>query len=125
MTVGKAIALEREQSKKKQRTDTKKDAKIIKSYNFTRSNKLMIGWHHNYFVFSLTAEMKFFWVTLVCLLALIMPFQNTAAEVEGRCRSGKIDIFDGIISKQTFKTGFCVQNHLLNLCSRVVNSQRL
>ena len=23
-----------------------------------------------------------------------------------------------------FQTGFCVQNHLLNLCSRVVNSQR-
>ena len=28
-------------------------------------------------------------------------------------------------SKQTFKTGFWVQNHLLNLCSSAVNSQRL
>ena len=27
--------------------------------------------------------------------------------------------------KRTFKTGFWVQNHLLNLCSRAVNSQRL
>ena len=54
--VGTAITLEREPSKKKQKTDTKKDAKRIKSDNFTRSNreifdKLMIGWHHNYFVF--------------------------------------------------------------------------
>ena len=50
-------------SKKKQRTYTKKDAKRIKSDNFTKSNreksniaiaileKLMIGWHHNYFLF--------------------------------------------------------------------------
>ena len=57
------ITLERKPSKKKRRTDTKKDAKRIKSNNFTRSNieksniaiaileKLMIGWHHNYFVF--------------------------------------------------------------------------
>ena len=57
--VGRAITLEREPpKKKKQRTDIKKDAK---SDNFTRSNrekfniaialleKLMIGWHHNYF----------------------------------------------------------------------------
>ena len=48
-------------TKKKQRTDTKKYAKRIKSDNFTRSNreksniaiaileKLMIGWHHNFF----------------------------------------------------------------------------
>ena len=61
--VGRAITLEREPSKKKQRTDTKNDAKRIKSDNFTRSNReksniaitileiLMIGWHHNYFVF--------------------------------------------------------------------------
>jgi hypothetical protein len=61
--VGRAITLEREPSKKKQRTDTKKDAKRIKNDNFTRSNreksniaitileKLMIGWQHNYFVF--------------------------------------------------------------------------
>ena len=46
-----------------QRTNTKKDAKRIKSDNFTRNNreitniaiaileKLIIGWHHNYFVF--------------------------------------------------------------------------
>ena len=27
--------------------------------------------------------------------------------------------------KRTFQTGFWVQNHLLNLCSSVVNSQRL
>ena len=27
--------------------------------------------------------------------------------------------------KRTFKIGFCVQNHLLNLCSLAVNSQRL
>ena len=27
--------------------------------------------------------------------------------------------------KRTFKTGFSVQNHLLNLCSSAVNSQRL
>ena len=61
--VGRAITLERERSKKKQRTDTKKVAKRIKSDNFTRSNrekfniamvileKRMIGWQHNYFVF--------------------------------------------------------------------------
>ena len=38
---------------KKQRNDTKKDAKRNKSDNFTRSNreKWMIGLHHNYFVF--------------------------------------------------------------------------
>ena len=69
--------------------------------------------------------MKFFWVTLVCLLALIMPFQSTAAEVEGRCRSGKIDILTELSLKRTFKTGFCIQNYLLNLCSCVVNSQSL
>ena len=34
-----AIALQREPSKKKQRTDTKKDAKRIKSDNLTRSNR--------------------------------------------------------------------------------------
>ena len=33
------ITLERESSKKKQRTDTKKDKKMIKSDNFTRSNR--------------------------------------------------------------------------------------
>jgi hypothetical protein len=61
--VGRAITLKRESSKKKQRTYAKKDAKRIKSYNFTRSDeeksniaiamleKLMIGWHYNYFVF--------------------------------------------------------------------------
>ena len=61
--VGRAITLERKPSKKKQRTDTKQNAKSMKSDNFTRSNrdksnvaiaileKLMIGWHHNYFVF--------------------------------------------------------------------------
>ena len=37
--VGRAITLERKPSKKKQRTDTKKDAKRIKSDNFTRSNR--------------------------------------------------------------------------------------
>jgi hypothetical protein len=49
--------------KKKQRTETKKDAKRIKSENFTREKreksniaiaifkKLMIGWQHNYFFF--------------------------------------------------------------------------
>ena len=49
--------------KKKQRNDTKKDAKRIKSDNFTRGNReksniaiaileqLIIGWQHNYFVF--------------------------------------------------------------------------
>ena len=54
--VGRAITLEREPSKKKQRTDTKKDAKGIKIDNCTRSNreksniviaileKRMIGW---------------------------------------------------------------------------------
>ena len=36
--VGRAITLERKPSKKKQRTDTKKNAKRIKGYNFTRSN---------------------------------------------------------------------------------------
>ena len=35
----RAITLEREPSKKKQRTDTKKDAKRIMSDNFTRSNR--------------------------------------------------------------------------------------
>ena len=37
--VGRVITLEKEPSKKKQRTDTKKDAKRIKSDNFTRSNR--------------------------------------------------------------------------------------
>ena len=37
--VGIAITLEREPSKKKLRTDTKKVAKMIKSDNFTRSNR--------------------------------------------------------------------------------------
>ena len=59
--VGRAIILEREPSKKKQRTDIKKAAKRIKSDNFTRSIKKspyyfrnigkMIGWHHNYFIY--------------------------------------------------------------------------
>ena len=61
--VGRVITLERKQTKKKQKTDSKKDAKGIKSDNFTRSNreksnisiaileKWMIGWQHNYFVF--------------------------------------------------------------------------
>ena len=55
--VERPITLERDPSKKNQRTDTNK------SDNFTKSNKeksniaisilekLMIGWHHNYFVF--------------------------------------------------------------------------
>ena len=34
------MTLEREPSKKKQRTDTKKDAKRIKSDNFTRSSNI-------------------------------------------------------------------------------------
>ena len=54
--VGRAITLEKEPSKKKQRPDTKKDAKRIEINNFTRSNreksniaiaileKWMIGW---------------------------------------------------------------------------------
>ena len=33
-----AIAFKREPTTKKQRTDTKKDAKRIRSHNFTRSN---------------------------------------------------------------------------------------
>ena len=37
--VGRTITLERKLSKKKQITDTKKDAKRIKSDYFTRSNK--------------------------------------------------------------------------------------
>ena len=37
--VGRAITLESKPSKKKQGTDTKKDAKMIKSDNFTRSNR--------------------------------------------------------------------------------------
>ena len=37
--VGRAITLEREPSNKKQRTDTKKVAKRIKSDNFTWSNR--------------------------------------------------------------------------------------
>ena len=37
--VGREINLEREPSKVKQRTDTKKDAKRIKIDNFTRSNR--------------------------------------------------------------------------------------
>ena len=57
--VGRSITLERKPSEKKQRTDTKKNAKRIKSDNFIRANreniailgKLMIGWHHNYFFF--------------------------------------------------------------------------
>ena len=61
--VGRAINLKREQSNKKQWTDTKKDAKKIKSDNFTWSNreksniaiaileKWMFGLYHDYFVF--------------------------------------------------------------------------
>ena len=37
--VGRAITLERKPSKKKQRTDIKKDAKMVKSNNFTRGNR--------------------------------------------------------------------------------------
>ena len=37
--VGRSITLERKPSKKKQRPDTKKDGKRIKSDNFTRGNK--------------------------------------------------------------------------------------
>ena len=37
--VGRAITLESEPSKKKQRTDTKKDGKRIKSDNFIRSKR--------------------------------------------------------------------------------------
>ena len=37
--VGRAITLEREPPKKKQRTDTKKDLKRIKNNNFTRGNR--------------------------------------------------------------------------------------
>ena len=37
--VGRVTTLEREPSKKKHRTDTKKDAKRIKRNNFIRSNK--------------------------------------------------------------------------------------
>ena len=37
--VGRAINLKRKPSKKKQRTDIKKDAKKIKSYNLTRGNR--------------------------------------------------------------------------------------
>ena len=36
---GRAITLEREPLKMKERTDTKKDAKRIRSVNFTRSNR--------------------------------------------------------------------------------------
>ena len=37
--IGRAITLEREPSQKKQRTDTKKDAKGIKGDNLTRGNR--------------------------------------------------------------------------------------
>jgi len=37
--VGRVIILQGEPSKKEQRTDTNKDAKRIKSDNFTRSNR--------------------------------------------------------------------------------------
>ena len=37
--VGRAITLERKPSKKMQRTDTKNDAKRIKSDDFTRSSR--------------------------------------------------------------------------------------
>ena len=37
--IGRAINLERKSSKKKQRTNTKKDAKRIKSDKFTKSNR--------------------------------------------------------------------------------------
>ena len=37
--VGRSITLGRKPSKKKQRTDTKKDAKRIKSDTFTRGNR--------------------------------------------------------------------------------------
>ena len=37
--VGRAITIERKPSKKKQRTDTKKDVKRTRSDNFTRSNR--------------------------------------------------------------------------------------
>ena len=37
--IARAITLKREPSKKKQKTDTKKDAKMIKSDNFTRNKR--------------------------------------------------------------------------------------
>ena len=37
--IGREITIERKPSKKKQRTDNKKDAKRIKSDNFTRSSR--------------------------------------------------------------------------------------
>ena len=43
MIVGRNITLEREPPKKKQRTDTKKSAKRIKSDNFTSSNREKIN----------------------------------------------------------------------------------
>ena len=39
--VGRALNLEREPLKKKQRTDTKKDGKMIKIDNFTKMNDWM------------------------------------------------------------------------------------
>ena len=36
--VGRAITLERKPSKRNKTTDTKKEAKMIKRHNFTRSN---------------------------------------------------------------------------------------
>ena len=41
---GRAITIEREPSKKKIRIEFKKDAKRIKSDNFTRSNRGMNDW---------------------------------------------------------------------------------
>ena len=38
--VGRVLTLERKPSKKKQRTDIKKDAKRIKSDNFTKGNRV-------------------------------------------------------------------------------------
>ena len=49
--VGRAITLEGEPSKRKQRTDKKKDGKRIKSDNFTRSNILVVA-----FIYSPTVE---------------------------------------------------------------------
>ena len=51
MIVGRVITLERDPSKKKQRTDTKKAGKRIKSDNFTRSNILVVA-----FIYSPTVE---------------------------------------------------------------------
>ena len=71
------------------------------------------------------------WVFILSELFFNMISAETSLNVKSFVQKQLIYIFDSILFllykkslKQTFKTGFWVQNHLLNLCSSALNSQR-